>query len=81
MLPGASSLVAEVGIPGRYKKWACECWKGSCLVKKPRAGLLWARLLTVFAATKPLCDPGTIIHAATGGHEWRVPYFLNYLQA
>lgn len=49
--------------------------------EKPHAGLLQCRLLSMFSATKPLCDPGTIIHAATGGHEWFVPYFLNYLQA
>jgi len=49
--------------------------------EKPHAGLLQCRLLPMFSATKPLCDPGTIIHAATGGHEWCTPYFLNYLQA
>lgn len=49
--------------------------------EKPHAGLHWCRLWSTFSATKPLCDPGTIIHAATGGHEWLVPYFLNYLQA
>lgn len=49
--------------------------------EKPHAGLLRCGLLSTFSATKPLCDPGTVVHAATGGHEWCVPYFLNCLQA
>lgn len=64
-----------------YRCGNTRWWWAATGKEKPHSGLLWSMLLPMFPTTEPLCDPGTIIHAATGGHEWRVPYFLNYWRA